>query len=933
LHRRSGLVATAKTDREAGSEQRGRHRREASLAALLAAMGLFLLSPSGALASTAAKAGPTQANLTYTAANGEVNAVTVSLSGANYTIDDPGATISAGAGCTSAGVHQVTCAAAGVTRLTVKAGDRNDSVGVANSVAPTIRSNVEGGVGSDTVVGGRGDDTVVGTDFRLNQLGMDQADGSDTLEGGFGDDFIIGGPGVDTVTYAKRTTPVKANLGACNAPPELCLDRPGAPEPGLAMLVGGEIDAYNQAPADIENIIGGSANDTLIGSEASNVLKGGPGADLLAGDLQIDTVDYSDRSDPVSVTVGDNGLAATGNDGGASDGPPGARDNVQNDIENVLGGSNNDTLVGSAPVFSIHPRITSEGANVLDGGGGDDLLDGGFGPDVLEGAGGSDTVTYAGRTTAVKATLDGAADDGGAEDIDPESNRQDNIQEDVEAAVGGSSDDTLTGSSAPNALTGGPGNDFIKGGDGDDALGGGSGDDRVQGDDGNDSVLGEENNDVLLGGGGNDGLDGGPSDDKLDGGTGSDSMAGGDGSDGAFYAERLNPVTASADGAGGDGEAGEDDNVAGDVESLGGGQDNDVLVGNGGDGLIEGSGGDDTLDGGGGADTLLGGDGRDTASYAGRAAGVSVNLDFPSGDGQPGENDDIRPDVEEVAGGSGNDSLIGDGGAKSLFGGPGDDFIDGGNGADQVGGGSGNDNVEGGEGADVVKGDEGNDLLKGEFGDDILDGGSGDDSLNGGAGKDTMAGAAGLDLADYAAATKAVSVTLDGNANDGEGREGDLVRTDVESVTTGSSNDFVNSRDGVAGRISCGRGTDRVATDPDDRVAGDCEVTVAATARCSIARRSVKMSKSGAVKLKVSCPFEGKGRLTLTRGKRLGRKSFTITRDGQSKTVKVKLSRRGRRDVRRRNRLRVTASVLLRRSDVVGTSARSNASRRITIRQ
>jgi hypothetical protein len=92
------------------------------------------------------------------------------------------------------------------------------------------------------------------------------------------------------------------------------------------------------------------------------------------------------------------------------------------------------------------------------------------------------------------------------------------------------------------------------------------------------------------------------------------------------------------------------------------------------------------------------------------------------------------------------------------------------------------------------------------------------------------------------------------------------------------------------------------------------------------------MSRSGSVKVKVTCPFEARGRLTLEKGKRLGRKSFSIRRANKAKTVKVKLSRKGRRAVKRRKRLRVTASVVATRRGVVGASARSTTKRGISIR-
>jgi Ca2+-binding RTX toxin-like protein len=960
-----GQVGTARHPAHLGRQGGTTRRPGLLLAILLAAGGLASGSiPSVVLAATVSKRGAARTTLVYQADPGETNRVTIAHSTAGdthtYTISEAGTT-SSGAAIVINGPLPPGCAYQGASTNRVVCGPF--------TTASLAAMPVE-------VSAGDGEDRVTGSDSNENLQG---GPGSDTLDGGLGNDILDGGNILpcppdfgcfeqDTVTYgAHDGRPGRPSAQSVTADLQ---DRGN----GFATITGAGITGSEfDSLAGIENLTGGSGVDTLTGSQNANVLIGGPGADVLCGREGVDTVDYSRRTSPVSVSLDSPLPPRTHDNPGVTvcPGPPDARDCVANDgndedldratrerdcvgedIEGILGGSGNDTLVGTdrEPFADSSPGNVPHGDNILIGGGGDDLLDGRGGPDVFEGGDGNDTVTYGdhqvgavtyrGRTDPVKATIDGTANDGGAIDVEVVSQRSDQIippppddpDGGVENVIGGSGDDTLRGSSAANALTGGPGTDLLNGGDGDDTLRGGGGDDTLQGAGGNDSQFGEESNDVLVGGSGADGLDGGPSEDRLDGGADADAISGGDGTDGVFYADRLNPVAASADGVGGDGELGEGDNIGGDVESLSGGGDNDVLVGNGGDGLIEGGGGDDTLDGGGGADTLLGLDGRDVAHYGGRAAGVTVNLDVPGGDGQPGENDDIRPDVEEVEGGSGNDTLIGDGSAKSLFGGGGDDFIDGDDGVDQVSGGAGNDEVEGGEGADFVTGDEGNDLLKGEFGDDRLSGGAGDDKLIGGAGVDTLGGDQGDDTADYSGATRAVTVKLDGGANDGEGREGDLVRTDVESVTTGSGSDFVDSRDGVGGRISCGRGTDRVATDPEDRVAGDCEVSVVAAARCSISRRAVEMSRSGAVKLRVTCPFAATARLTLERGRRLGSKRFTISRAGSSKTVRVKLSRKGRRAVGRRNRLRLTARVTARRRDVVGTSASARTTRRITVK-
>ena len=106
----------------------------------------------------------------------------------------------------------------------------------------------------------------------------------------------------------------------------------------------------------------------------------------------------------------------------------------------------------------------------------------------------------------------------------------------------------------------------------------------------------------------------------------------------------------------------------GGADALSGGADNDTLAG--GDG-------DDVLMGGAGNDGLDGGANSDTASYADRTAAVTINLTDPGGDGAAGEADTLTT-VENLVGGSGDDTLIGDAGANSIQGGDGRDIVIGG---------------------------------------------------------------------------------------------------------------------------------------------------------------------------------------------------------------------------------------------------------------
>jgi len=82
----------------------------------------------------------------------------------------------------------------------------------------------------------------------------------------------------------------------------------------------------------------------------------------------------------------------------------------------------------------------------------------------------------------------------------------------------------------------------------------------------------------LVGGNGSDKLTGGAADDVLRGEAGADTLTGGGGRDTADYSDRTAPLNVSLDGVAGDGEAGENDNVAADVENVAGGSADDVLT-------------------------------------------------------------------------------------------------------------------------------------------------------------------------------------------------------------------------------------------------------------------------------------------------------------------------------------------------------------------
>jgi Ca2+-binding RTX toxin-like protein len=405
----------------------------------------------------------------------------------------------------------------------------------------------------------------------------------------------------------------------------------------------------------------------------------------------------------------------------------------------------------------------SSEADTLNGEAGDDVLDGKELGDVIIGGLDTDRTDYDG-TADLTVSLDGAANDGAA-------GENDNVDtEDVSTAQG---DDSLTGDGATNTLLGGPGNDI------------------------------------------------------LDGGAGADVFDGGPGIDTATYASRSGAVTVSLGSVADDGEAGENDMVRADVETVIGGSAGDTLTGNIAANRLEGSGGVDTLNGRGGDDILVGGPAGDvfngglgtgdTVDYGAAGADVTVTIGVGvADDGESGEGDDVTSTVENIIGGPGDDNISGSDADNRLDGG-----VDPDPNADDAD-----------TGSDTLTGGLGNDQLNGFDGDDNLSGGEGADTLNGGVGGDVLAGGlGGRDTVTYAGRTGGVTVNQNKPGNDGQGgaTEGDDVRPSVERVigtafadvivgtnsrpsvlNGGAGNDILNGGNGNNDTVKGGRGNDTI---------------------------------------------------------------------------------------------------------------------------
>jgi Ca2+-binding RTX toxin-like protein len=390
----------------------------------------------------------------------------------------------------------------------------------------------------------------------------------------------------------------------------------------------------------------------------------------------------------------------------------------------------------------------------------------------------------------------------------------------------GAGNDSLqaSGTDAPMVINGGDGNDTLNGGQQDDTINGGIGDDTLDGKGGADSLNGDAN--AVLN----------PKGDTA-----------------AYVGSTDRDV--SLDGAANDGAAGEGDDV--DTENITTAGGDDTLTGDGGPNVLSsgagvdtlnGAGGDDTLNGGLNADALNGGGGVDTVSYNPESRDVCVTPDGVANDGPDlngtlagcqSEGDNVATDVESIAGGSGDDLLVGGVGPGTVSGNGGNDIVSGGNdtAADTINGGSGTDtvtyaergagvdvsldgvdndgqgaegdnvlnveNVIGGGGADTIVGNASVNRLNGGGGADDVNGGGNNDVLVAGADGDDLVGGAGTgDRADYSAQLAGLTITLDGNAND---PGGDNVQT--ENVTGGDGNDTITGS-GAANTLAGGLGND-----------------------------------------------------------------------------------------------------------------------------
>ena len=258
--------------------------------------------------------------------------------------------------------------------------------------------------GNDRITTGAGNDIIVA------------ATGTQTIDGGYGN---------DTVSYEFTTGGVTAKLTASTT-----TETPSNEAAG---------DTYTS----IENLTGGSGDDTLIGDSNSNVLTGGDGNDILIG-------------------MSTNGSSKA---------------------DSYIGGNGNDTVsykyMQSYINASLYTNTSSlgdtfNGIENLTGGAGQDTLEGNADGNILDGGVNIDTVTYNRSNAGVSVNLNSTSPQVSAGHANGDTLRN------IENITGSSYDDIISVvGGGNNVISANGGNDILLG-DANDILYGQSGNDTFK---------------------------------------------------------------------------------------------------------------------------------------------------------------------------------------------------------------------------------------------------------------------------------------------------------------------------------------------------------------------------------------------------------------------------------------------------------------------
>lgn len=287
----------------------------------------------------------------------------------------------------------------------------------------------------ESAIGGSGPDTLTGNSLTNTLIG---GPGHDQLTGAAGSDNLFGGLDNDTYFFAATSAAEEADQVHEKANEGLdSLDFSAMTTNVIASLGTSVVQSVHlnrtiklNISSTFENLVGGTANDTLTGNGLTNTLIGGAGNDKLTGAAggdnlfgginddsyffaatsaaeadQVhekanegsDTLNFSALTTSVIASLGTSLVQSVHLNRTL-------KLNTSSTFENLLGGTSHDTLTGN----SVGNVLTGgKGSNILVGLDGTDILIGDTGRDILIGGlglddlygGSGDDILIAGRTT------------------------------------------------------------------------------------------------------------------------------------------------------------------------------------------------------------------------------------------------------------------------------------------------------------------------------------------------------------------------------------------------------------------------------------------------------------------------------------------------------------------------------------------------------
>ena len=510
-------------------------------------------------------------------ANSQV-VITVAEQGANVTFTPQAESVPAGSGCSSASGSTV-CPSSDVS--TAVALESTNVANVTGLNTQTLR-----------IVGTPQDDQFDLSAVTLTDLDLAPQAGDDGLN----------------ATGTIKTMQLDGKAGVAGS---MSMNLNTGPTTGSLNLGGG--NSYVYAPTSMLslNSTGAStlcAGGTIVDTGAGTIHAVSPNQ-TITGSGQT-ALDYLAVTAPMTLTMEPGGKVVVASSSAQITG-----------IQSLTGSSGNDTLIASGV-----------GADILNGGPGNDTFVPNTGPDVINGGGGTNTIDYSpvgitgysGVSDTTPLTVDLVKGLGGPTGQGPVT--QDQLTS-IQSVTTNNADDSVIAGNANGTFSLGNGNDSFSVGTtgGDDVVTAGNGNDTLTAGAGNTTFTVGNGTDTLTGGAGNDTMTSGTGNDTFIAGMGTNTITGGGGNDTVSYANRNSSqgvtVTLSSTGpTTGNGQPGENDSLAGIVNIIGGGgyniltgdnQNNTITGGSGGNTITDGN-GNDTINGGSGNDIIVAGSGSST---------------------------------------------------------------------------------------------------------------------------------------------------------------------------------------------------------------------------------------------------------------------------------------------------------------------------------